>query len=196
MSTILVISGPAGVGKTTICDRLLRDFGSNISRVVTTTTRRPREGEKEGEDYFFKSVQEFHELLENEAFLENEMIHGNYYGTRKKAVFEKIEKNQDILINIDVKGAGSLRKEIYKHKNFDGKMITIFLKPESLEVLKKRLSMRATDTKSDIETRLETAKQELTLADSFDYIIVSKDREHDYESVKKIFRKYLNLPGD
>ena len=196
MSTILVISGPAGVGKTTICDRLLRDFGSNISRVVTTTTRRPREGEKEGEDYFFTSVQEFHELLENEAFLENEMIHGNYYGTRKKAVFEKIEKDQDILINIDVKGAGSLRNEIYKHKNFDGKMITIFLKPESLEVLKKRLSMRATDTKSDIETRLETAKQELTLADSFDYIIVSKDREHDYESVKKIFRKYLNLPGD
>jgi len=196
MSTILVISGPAGVGKTTICDRLLRDFGSNISRVVTTTTRRPREGEKEGEDYFFTSVQEFHELLENEAFLENEIIHGNYYGTRKKAVFEKIEKNQDILINIDVKGAGSLRNEIYKHKNFDGKMITIFLKPESLEVLKKRLSMRATDTKSDIETRLETAKQELTLADSFDYIIVSKDREHDYESVKKIFRKYLNLPGD
>jgi len=196
MSTILVISGPAGVGKTTICDRLLRDFGSNISRVVTTTTRRPREGEKEGEDYFFTSVQEFHELLENESFLENEIIHGNYYGTRKKAVFEKIEKNQDILINIDVKGAGSLRNEIYKHKNFDGKMITIFLKPESLEVLKKRLSMRATDTKSDIETRLETAKQELTLADSFDYIIVSKDREHDYESVKKIFRKYLNLPGD
>jgi len=196
MSTILVISGPAGVGKTTICDRLLRDFGSNISRVVTTTTRRPREGEKEGEDYFFTSVQEFHELLENEAFLENEIIHGNYYGTRKKAVFEKIEKNQDILINIDVKGAGSLRNEIYKHKNFDGKMITIFLKPESLEVLKKRLSMRATDTKSDIETRLETAKQELTLADSFDYTIVSKDREHDYKSVKKIFRKYLNLPGD
>ena len=196
MSTILVISGPAGVGKTTICDRLLRDFGSNISRVVTTTTRRPREGEKEGEDYFFTSVQEFHELLENEAFLENEMIHGNYYGTRKKTVLEKIERKQDILINIDVKGAGSLRKAINKHKTFDGKMITIFLKPESLEVLKKRLLMRATDTKSDIETRLETAKQELTLADSFDYIIVSKDREHDYESVKKIFRKYLNLPGD
>jgi guanylate kinase len=124
------------------------------------------------------------------------MIHGNYYGTRKKTVFEKIEKKQDILINIDVKGAGSLREEIYKHKNFDGKMVTIFLKPKSLEVLKKRLSMRATDTKSDIETRLETAKQELTLADSFDHIIVSKDREHDYESVKKIFRKYLNLPAD
>ncbi|MEC8243284.1 MAG: guanylate kinase [Verrucomicrobiota bacterium] len=196
MSTILVISGPAGVGKTTICDRLLNEFGSNITRVVTTTTRRPREGEKEGEDYFFTSVQEFHELLENEAFLENEIIHGNYYGTRKKSVFEKIDKKQDILINMDVKGAESFRKEIYKHKNFDGKMITIFLKPKSLEVLKKRLSMRATDTKSDIEIRLETAKQEITLADGFDYIIVSKDREHDYESVKKIFRKYLNLPGD
>jgi guanylate kinase len=74
------------------------------------------------------------------------------------------------------------------------KIITIFLKPKSLEVLKKRLSMRASDTKSDIETRIETAKQELMLADRFDYIIVSKDKEHDYESVKKIFRKYLNLP--
>jgi guanylate kinase len=196
MSTILVISGPAGVGKTTICDRLLNDFGSCICRIVTTTTRSPREGEKEGEDYYFISVQEFHELLENEAFLENEIIHGNYYGTRKKTVFDKIENKQNILINIDVKGAGSLRKEIYKHKDFEGKMITIFLKPKSLVVLKKRLSMRATDTKSDIETRIETAKKELTLADSFDYIIDSKDREHDYESVKKIFRKFLNLPGD
>jgi guanylate kinase len=193
MSIILVISGPAGVGKTTICDRLLEEFGSKISRVITTTTRKPREGEKDGEDYFFTSVQEFHELLEKEAFLENEMIHGNYYGTRKKTVFEKIEDKQDILINIDVKGAGSLRKEIYKDKNFEVKMITIFLKPKSLEVLKKRLSMRASDTKSDIEIRIETAKQELTLADRFDYIIVSKDKEHDYESVKKIFRKYLNL---
>ena len=194
MSIILVISGPAGVGKTTICDRLLEEFGSKISRVITTTTRKPRAGEKDGEDYFFTSVQEFHELLEKEAFLENEMIHGNYYGTRKKTVFEKIEDKQDILINIDVKGAGSLRKEIYKDKNFEVKMITIFLKPKSLEVLKKRLSMRASDTKSDIEIRIETAKQELTLADRFDYIIVSKDKEHDYESVKKIFRKYLNLP--
>jgi guanylate kinase len=194
MSIILVISGPAGVGKTTICDRLLEEFGSKISRVITTTTRKPREGEKDGEDYFFTSVQEFHELLEKEAFLENEMIHGNYYGTRKKTVFEKIEDKQDILINIDVKGAGSLRKEIYKDKNFEVKIITIFLKPKSLKVLKKRLSMRASDTKSDIETRIETAKNELTLADRFDYIIVSKDKEHDYETVKKIFCKYLNLP--
>ena len=121
MSTILVISGPAGVGKTTICDRLLYEFGSNISRVVTTTTRRPREGEKEGEDYFFTSVQEFHEHLENEAFLENEIIHGNYYGTRKKTVFEKIEKKQDLLINIDVKGAEAYVKKFIRIRISTGK---------------------------------------------------------------------------
>lgn len=195
MSLILVISGPAGVGKTTVCDRLLQEFGSSISRVVTTTTRKPRDGEKEGEDYFFTSVKQFHELLENEAFLEYEIIHGNHYGTRKKTVFDKIEKNQDILINIDVKGARSLRKEISKNKSFNGKIITVFLKPNNLEVLKERLSQRATDTKSDIETRLETAKKELTLADSFDYIIISKDRENDYETVKRIFLKYLSLLG-
>jgi len=195
MSLILVISGPAGVGKTTVCDRLLQEFGSSISRVVTTTTRKPRDGEKEGEDYFFTSVKQFHELLENEAFLEYEIIHGNHYGTRKKTVFDKIEKEQDILINIDVKGARSLRKEISKNKSFNGKIITVFLKPNNLEVLKERLSQRATDTKSDIETRLETAKKELTLADSFDYIIISKDRENDYETVKRIFLKYLSLLG-
>ena len=195
MSLILVISGPAGVGKTTVCDRLLQEFGSSISRVVTTTTRKPRDGEKEGEDYFFTSVKQFHELLENEAFLEYEIIHGNHYGTRKKTVFDKIEKRQDILINIDVKGARSLRKEISKNKSFKGKIITVFLKPNNLEVLKERLSQRATDTKSDIETRLETAKKELTLADSFDYIIISKDRENDYETVKRIFLKYLSLLG-
>ena len=88
----------------------------------------PGAGEKDGEDYFFTSVQEFHELLEKDAFLENEMIHGNYYGTRKKTVFEKIEDKQDILINIDVKGAESLRKEIYKDRNFEVKMITILLR--------------------------------------------------------------------
>ena len=195
MSLILVISGPAGVGKTTVCDRLLQEFGSSISRVVTTTTRKPRDGEKEGEDYFFTSVKQFHELLENEAFLEYEIIHGNHYGTRKKTVFDKIEKGQDILINIYVKGARSLRKEISKNKSFNGKIITVFLKPNNLEVLKERLSQRATDTKSDIETRLETAKKELTLADSFDYIIISKDRENDYETVKRIFLKYLSLLG-
>lgn len=195
MSLILVISGPAGVGKTTVCDRLLQEFGSSISRVVTTTTRKPRDGEKEGEDYFFTSVKQFHELLENEAFLEYEIIHGNHYGTRKKTVFDKIEKGQDILINIDVKGARSLRKEISKNKSFNGKIITVFLKPNNLEVLKERLSQRATDTKSDIQTRLETAKKELTLADSFDYIIISKDRENDYETVKRIFLKYLSLLG-
>ena len=195
MSLILVISGPAGVGKTTVCDRLLQEFGSSISRVVTTTTRKPRDGEKEGEDYFFTSVKQFHELLENEAFLEYEIIHGNHYGTRKKTVFDKIEKDQDILINIDVKGARSLRKEISKNKSFNGKIITVFLKPNNPEVLKERLSQRATDTKSDIETRLETAKKELTLADSFDYIIISEDRENDYETVKRIFLKYLSLLG-
>jgi len=195
MSLILVISGPAGVGKTTVCDRLLQEFGSSISRVVTTTTRKPRDGEKEGEDYFFTSVKQFHELLENEAFLEYEIIHGNHYGTRKKTVFDKIEKDQDILINIDVKGARSLRKEISKNKSFNGKIITVFLKPNNLEVLKERLSQRATDTKSDIETRLETAKIELTLADSFDYIIISTDRENAYETVKRIFLKYLSLLG-
>lgn len=195
MNLILVICGPAGIGKTTVCDRLLQDFDDRLSRVITTTTRKPRSGEEAGKDYFFITVKKFKNLVEKNAFLEHELIHGNYYGTRKESVFGKIKKSQNILINIDVKGARNLSKAISKSSDFNGKMVSIFLKPSSLEVLKERLNQRASDSNADIEARLQTAKKELSLIDDFDHIVLSKDKEHDYKLVKKIYLNYLKSVG-
>ena len=189
MSLVLLISGPAGVGKTTICTRLLDEFGNQLSRVITTTTRKPREGELNGKDYYFKKPEEFRQLLQEDAFLEHEIIHGNYYGTTKREVFSSIRESKDILINIDVKGAKSLYQGIEKNYEFSATLVSIFLKPMDLNVLKQRLIQRGSDNPDDIERRIETAKSELLFEDDFDHKIISNDRDRDYNLVRKI---YLN----
>ena len=189
MSFTLVISGPAGVGKTTICDRLLEEFGSQLCRVVTTTTRRPRSGEVDGKDYYFTELDDFKNLTQENAFLEYEVIHGNYYGTSKKAVFEKIGESKNILINIDVRGAKSLRKEMNVQFASDIKVVSIFLKPSNLDVLKERLLKRGSDSKENIEKRLQTAKEELQFGKEFDHQLISTEKENDYSLVKEIYLK-------
>ena len=189
MSFTLVISGPAGVGKTTICERLLKEFGGQLSRVVTTTTRRPRSGEVNGKDYHFTKIDDFKNLARENAFLEYEMIHGNYYGTSQKAVFEKIGTSKNILINIDVRGAQSLRKEMNAQFSSDIKVVSIFLKPSNLDVLKERLLKRGSDSKRNIDKRLETAKAELEFAKEFDHELFSREKDSDYSMVKEIYLK-------
>ena len=189
MAFTLVISGPAGVGKTTICERLLEEFGDELSRVVTTTTRSPRSGEVDGKDYYFTEINDFKNLAQENAFLEYEMIHGNYYGTSKKAVFEKIGTSKNILINIDVRGAQSLRKEMNAQFSSDIKVVSIFLKPSNLDVLKERLFRRGSDSKENIEKRLETAKAELEFAKEFDHEFISTEKDPDYSMVKEIYLK-------
>ena len=189
MAFTLVISGPAGVGKTTICERLLEEFGDELSRVVTTTTRSPRSGEVDGKDYYFTEIDDFKNLARENAFLEYEMIHGNYYGTSKKAVFDKMEESKNILINIDVRGAKSLRKEMNVQIASDIKVVSIFLKPNNLYVLKERLLKRGSDSKDNIEKRLETAKEELEFAKEFDHQLISTEKDSDYSLVKEIYLK-------
>ena len=189
MAFTLVISGPAGVGKTTICERLLEEFGDELSRVVTTTTRSPRSGEVDGKDYYFTEIDDFKNLARENAFLEYELIHGNYYGTSKKAVFEKIELSKSILINIDVRGAQTLRKEMNAQFSSDIKVVSIFLKPINLDVLKERLFKRGSDSKENIEKRLETAKAELEFAKEFDHEFISTEKDSDYSMVKEIYLK-------
>ena len=189
MSLILVISGPAGVGKTTICNRLLDEFSNQLTRVVTTTTRKPRKGERHGEDYYFTELEEFKSLVKKNAFLEHEVIHGNYYGTSRRAVCNKIKESKNVLINIDVAGAKTLSTEITKENNFEAKIVSIFLKPNNLNVLKQRLNQRGSDSTEEIDRRLKTAKNEILLADNFNHTIISNEKDRDYSLVKAI---YLN----
>ncbi len=190
---VLVISGPAGVGKTTLCDRLLIDYKAKLSRVVTVTTRLPREGEKNGKDYLFISKDEFKDLILEQAFIEYAQIHDNYYGSLKKTVQELFHKNHDVLLNIDVQGASSL-KNLEDNENFlKYRIFSVFIMPSSLLELKERLKCRGLDTDKEIEKRLTTASNEVLLHDKFDFVIKSKSKSEDYAELSNFYSQHSKI---
>lgn len=129
----LVISGPAGVGKTTLCNRLLDDFKKSLSRIITVTTRKPRQGEEHEKDYIFKTQLEFKALIKSESFIEYARIHENYYGSLKKSVSDLFSRNQDVLLNIDVQGAKSIKDLESKYLFLKNKVFTVFVMPPQIE---------------------------------------------------------------
>jgi len=190
MSLILAISGPAAVGKTTICERLILEFGDSLSRLVTATTRAPRDGEKHGVDYFFFQKSEFEKKLSRNQFLEHENIHGNNYGILKESILLAQEKGLDILLNIDVNGSASLRKFCQETLVLQGCLKTIFIRPKNLNDLKRRMIQRATESVEQAQVRLVNAQSEMERQHEFDYIIESADKETDYQKIREI---YLSL---
>jgi guanylate kinase len=191
MSLIIAISGPAAVGKTTICDRLSSEFGDKLSRLVTATTRQPRNGEKEGKDYFFLSKADFDRKLSEESFLEHELIHGNKYGILKETILEAQNQGIDMLLNIDVNGVDSLRRFCSTQEELKGQLKTIFIKPKNLEELSTRMRKRASESEEQINIRIANAKAEILRASEFDFVIESKDRASDYDRVKNIYLEVL-----
>ena len=172
---MLVVSGPSGCGKGTICKELLkRNEGMNVS--VSVTTRKPRKGEAEGLNYFFVSEEKFESMVNSEEVLEYAHVHGSYYGTPKKFVFDKLERGEDILLEIDVQGAMQI-KDKYPQATF------IFIIPPSMEELKNRIIKRGTESKDDIEVRYKNAFKELEYVNEYDYIVINDEVK---EAVSKI----------
>ena len=189
MSSIaLVISGPAGVGKTTLCDRLLLDFETQLTRVITVTTRHPREGEADGKDYLFIPKLEFEDLVEVDAFIEYAKIHDNYYGSLKKTFLELFLKDQDVLFNIDVQGTTSLKNLQSSYPFLKNRVISVFVMPKSLNELRDRLKTRNLDTTEEIEKRLSTAANEIKSNGIFDYTIESSTKDKDYKRLVEIYK--------
>ena len=126
---VFVISGPAGVGKTTLCDRLLKEFDGTVSRVVTATTRKPRVGETPGNDYHFMSEEKFLRKVDEGAFIEHERVHGNLYGTLKQSILSGTggRAGNDYLLNVDVNGAFSLKKFSEEHPALRGSLFSVFI---------------------------------------------------------------------
>lgn len=185
---LLVISGPAGSGKTTLCDRLLEEFPS-VRRVVTSTTRAPRRGEQAGVDYHFRTITQFEDMIAAGAFYEWAKVHDRYYGSEREAVLQPLRKGEDLLLNIDVQGAASYREAAREDPFLAERLLTVFVRPQSIEQIRQRLIGRGTDDEAEIERRLRTAEEELPQAERFDAVIMSASKDEDYAAFREIYQR-------
>jgi len=177
---LYVVSGPSGCGKTTLCAKLLKK-GLGLTRSVSVTTRPPRAGEKRNIDYIFTTKELFGKDIKKKRFLEHAKVFGNCYGTPKKFVEEALRKNKDIMLNIDVQGASQIKR------NFK-RAVLIFILPPSLKALFKRLKNRSTDTKKEVQKRLEIAEKELNAINMYDYVVLNDKLSTATEDIVAIIK--------
>ena len=182
---LIILVAPSGSGKTTIARKLLDDY-SKVRFSVSATTRPPREGEENGKDYYFLSKDEFNRKIENDEFLEwEEFYNGSRYGTLRSEVDKLIESGYFPLLDIEVKGALNVKRQ------YGAKSVAIFIRPPSLEELKKRLINRGSENNASLETRLERAEKELTYANKFDFVVINDDLDIAYKQVTTIVESFI-----
>src|SRR5215470_2972344 len=165
--TLFVVSSPSGGGKGTIIHHVL-DVVENLSYSVSFTTRAPRQSEVDGREYFFVNREIFDEMVGAGEFLEWACVHGNYYGTSKEQILRETAAGADIILEVDVQGAASVRQLLMDS-------VSIFILPPSYEVLRQRLIARGTDSPEELELRLRNAPEELNQYSAFDYVIINDE---------------------
>ncbi|SEN16286.1 guanylate kinase [Lihuaxuella thermophila] len=175
---LIVVSGPSGVGKGTVCSALRKRM-PELTYSVSATTRAPREGEKEGVNYFFKTVPEFKKMIENDELIEWAQYVGNYYGTPRRFVEETLKEGKDILLEIEVQGALQVKQRFP-----DG--IFVFLLPPTMEELKKRILYRGTETEESLASRLGVAEDEFKHIHHYDYVVINDVVEQACERIQAI----------
>jgi guanylate kinase len=181
-TVLLILAGPAGVGKSTLCDRLVAEV-PGFERVITATTRPPRVGEINGRDYHFLSDKQFDEKLAAGEFLEWAWVHQKHrYGTLKSAVLDQLA-HTSLVMNIDVQGVRSVRAAAAHHALLRNRLVTVFVAPDSFDVLRERLQYRGKDSDEEIARRLRTAELELGERNSYDYVIHSGSKEQDFRAL-------------
>jgi len=184
---LVVLTAPSGAGKTTIAKHLLSKF-SALAFSVSVTTRKKRQGEEDGKDYFFITEKEFIEKINRDEFAEwEEVYHGMYYGTLKSEIEHIWQSGKDVLFDVDVKGAYNLKK------TFPAQTLTIFIKPPSIVSLIERLRSRATDPPERIQERISKAEQEMMFEPFFDVIIVNDHLDKAVREAEEAVKNFLAL---
>lgn len=199
---LLVVSGPSGAGKGTICSAVRKLYPA-LEYSISMTTRAPRNGETEGVSYFFRTDEEFRRLVEEDAFLEYARVYDHYYGTPKQYVLDKIREGRSVLLEIDIQGAMQVKKRYPKG-------VFVYIVPPSLEILSQRIHARGTDTEEVIQNRLAQITNELSMMHQYDYVVVNdvlEDAVHktcaiieaekcklsrNEAQIQTVFKQYIN----
>lgn len=178
---LIVLSGPSGVGKGTVRKELFSQPNTNYEYSISMTTRQPREGEVDSVDYFFKTREEFEELIQQGGLLEHAEFVGNYYGTPLAYVNETLDMGRDVFLEIEVQGAAQIRQKAPD-------ALFIFLAPPSLTELQDRLVGRGTETDDVIAERIATAKVELEMMSLYDYVVENDEVHHACDRINAIIK--------
>src|SRR5208283_744987 len=169
---LILISAPSGGGKTTLCNQLLA-ARPEMTRAVTCTTREPRPGEKDGVDYYFFRAAEFDRRAAAGEFIEHATVFGRGYGILKSELLDKLRSGRDVLLNVDVQGAATIRERAQTEPELKRALVSVFLTPPSIAVLEMRLKNRASDSAAEIQKRLSVARREIAQWNHFDYLLIS-----------------------
>lgn len=186
MNKIIIITAPSGSGKTTIVRQLLQRYSGYLGFSISACTRKPRPGEVDGKDYYFLEETDFKKKIEEDAFIEWEMVYtGKYYGTLRSEVDRIWSEDKAPLVDIDVLGALNIKSQ------YGEKAISLFIQAPSIEELRRRLTARGTETPETLQERLDKATYELSFADRFDRIIVNDNLEQAIEETMDVISNFL-----
>ena len=184
MANLFIIAAPSGCGKTSLVKALLKN-SKNLAVSVSHTTRKPRKGEIDGENYHFVSNETFEQMISNNDFLEYAEVFGNMYGTAKTNIYEKLDSNINIILEIDWQGARQVRQNMPE-------VISIFILPPSKNVLLERLTTRGQDDKATISERMENSEKEMSHYNEFDYLIINNQFDSALNNLKAIIDDFGN----
>lgn len=180
---LIIISGPSGVGKSTLRQEIMQEI-PNLHYAISATTRKPRENEVNGIDYYFLTEKEFKENIKNDNFLEYEEVYnGLFYGTLKSEVNQKLAKGMNVILEIDVNGALNIKNK--------QESTLIFIAPPNKEALKERLVYRNTDNQEKLQERINKANYELSFQNKYDYIVINNTLEQAKKDLKEIILKII-----
>ena len=183
---LIIFSAPSGAGKSTLVNHLLKQ-NLNLEFSISATSRQPRGKEKNGVEYYFLSVDDFQKRIDNKEFIEYEEVYqGCFYGTLRTEIQRIIEKGNNVVFDIDVKGGINLKEQ------FGDQALSIFISPPSIDTLRQRLTNRKTDSEEMIEKRVGKAKYEMSFASQFDIVIVNENLDNAKSEAEKAIRNFLS----